>query len=56
MLYTLFFADEVRDAKEIGTPTAEVRDAEMRLAKRLVDELRIDEFDPIKTVVVPFAT
>ena len=48
VLHTLFFADEVRDAKEIGTPTAEVRDAELRLAKRLVDELRVDEFDPMK--------
>ena len=48
MLHTLFFADEVRDSKEIGTPKAEVRDAELRLAKRLVDELRVDEFDPTK--------
>jgi DNA end-binding protein Ku len=48
VLHTLFFADEVRDAKEIGTPKAEVRDAEMRLAKRLVDELRVEEFDPTK--------
>jgi DNA end-binding protein Ku len=48
VLHTLFFADEVRDAKEIGTPTAEVRDAELRLAKRLVDELRVDKFDPMK--------
>jgi len=48
VLHTLFFADEVRDAKEIGSPNAEVRDAELRLAKRLVDELRVDEFDPTK--------
>jgi non-homologous end joining protein Ku len=25
-----------------------VREAELRLAKRLVDELRVDEFDPMK--------
>jgi DNA end-binding protein Ku len=48
VLHTLFFADEVRDSKEIGTPKAEVRDAELRLAKRLVNELRVDEFDPTK--------
>jgi DNA end-binding protein Ku len=47
VLHTLFFADEVRDAKEIGSPKGEVRDAELRLAKRLVDELR-EEFDPTK--------
>jgi DNA end-binding protein Ku len=39
VLHTLFFADEVRDSKEIETSKAEVRDAELRLAKRLVDEL-----------------
>src|SRR5262245_6686674 len=48
VLHTLFFADEVRDAKEIGSPQAEVRDAELRLAKRLVDELRVEDFDPTK--------
>jgi DNA end-binding protein Ku len=48
VLHTRFFADEVRDAKEIGTPTAEVRDAELRLAKRLIDELRVNEFNPMK--------
>jgi DNA end-binding protein Ku len=45
---SLFFADELRDAKEIKPPKAEVRDAELRLAKRLVDELRVDDFDPTK--------
>jgi len=48
VLHTLFFADEVRDAKEIGATTAEVRDGELRLAKRLVEELRVDDFDPSK--------
>jgi DNA end-binding protein Ku len=48
VLHTLFFADEVRDAKEIGRPEADVREAELRLAKRLVEELRVDEFDPMK--------
>ena len=38
----------MRDSKEIGASKAEVRDAELRLAKRLVDELRVDEFDPTK--------
>jgi DNA end-binding protein Ku len=48
VLHTLYFADEVRDAKEIGATTGEVRDAELRLAKRLVEELRVDDFDPSK--------
>jgi DNA end-binding protein Ku len=48
VLHTLFFGDEVRDAKELGTRKAEVRDAELRLAKHLVDELRADEFDPAR--------
>jgi DNA end-binding protein Ku len=48
VLHTLFFADEVRDAKEVGPPAAEVREAELRLAKRLVEDLRVDEFDPMK--------
>jgi DNA end-binding protein Ku len=48
VLHTLLFADEVRDAKEIGRPEAEVREAELRLAKRLVDELRVEDFDPTK--------
>jgi DNA end-binding protein Ku len=48
VLHTLFFADEVRDAKEIGATTAEVRDGELRLAKRLVEELRAEDFDPAK--------
>ena len=48
VLHTLFFADEVRDATEIGAPAAEVREAELRLAKRLVEELRVEDFDPSK--------
>jgi DNA end-binding protein Ku len=50
VLHTLFFADEVRDVKEIGTTSADVREAEIRLAKRLVEELRVDDFDPTKHV------
>jgi DNA end-binding protein Ku len=48
VLHTLFFADEVRDVKEIGTTEADVREGELRLAKRLVEELRVDDFDPAK--------
>jgi hypothetical protein len=33
--------DKVRNAMELGTHKPEVRDAELRLAKRLVDELDV---------------
>jgi DNA end-binding protein Ku len=48
VLHTLYFADEVRDPNDIGLPRGEVREGELRLAKRLVEELRSDEFDPTR--------
>jgi DNA end-binding protein Ku len=48
VLHTLFFADEVRDIDEIGAPRGAVRGTELRLAKRLIEELRVEDFDPAK--------
>jgi DNA end-binding protein Ku len=47
MLHTMYFADEVRDFGEIEKgQTAKVKDGEIELAVRLVDELSHDEFTP----------
>jgi len=49
VLHTAFFADEVRDPREVdqgGTVT--VRDAEMALARKLIDELAAERFEPEK--------
>jgi DNA end-binding protein Ku len=47
MLHTMYFADEVRDFGEIEKGgTAKVREGEVDLAVRLVDELSHDEFVP----------
>jgi DNA end-binding protein Ku len=47
MLHTMYFADEVRDFGEIEKgQTAKIKDGELELAVRLVDELSHDEFAP----------
>ena len=47
MLHTMYFADEVRDFGEIEKgETAKIRDGEIDLAVRLVDELTHEEFAP----------
>jgi DNA end-binding protein Ku len=47
MLHTMYFADEVRDFGEIEKgQSAKVKDGEIELAVRLVDELSHDEFTP----------
>ena len=47
MLHTMYFADEVRDFGEIEKgQTAKIRDGELDLAVRLVDELSHEEFAP----------
>jgi DNA end-binding protein Ku len=49
MLHTVYYADEVRPVEEIDRATDEpVREAELALAKRLIDELTHDKFDPSK--------
>ena len=47
MLHTMYFADEVRDIGEIdAAQTAKIRDGELDLAVRLIDDLTHEEFAP----------
>ena len=47
MLHTMYFADEVRDFGEIEKgKSVKLRDGELQLATRLIDELSHDEFKP----------
>jgi DNA end-binding protein Ku len=49
MLHTMYYADEIRDAGEISRGEAGVvKPAELRLARRLVDELARPRFEPAK--------
>lgn len=49
MLHTMYFADEVRDFGEIDKgKNVTVKAGELDLAKRLIDELANDEFQPEK--------
>lgn len=49
MLQTLYYAEEVRSFAEIGRGVEEpVKDAELKLAKRLIDDLAVKKFDPSK--------
>jgi DNA end-binding protein Ku len=49
MLHTVYYADEVRPAEDVDQAENEpVREAELTLAKRLIDELTGKEFDPSK--------
>jgi len=42
----LLYAGEVRSMKEIEIPETEVKDAELKLAKQLIDAQASDAFDP----------
>lgn len=46
VMQTLLYADEVRSFSEIPVPTAEVKEAEVKLAKQLVEQIGADTFDP----------
>jgi DNA end-binding protein Ku len=47
MLHTMYFADEVRDFGEIDKgESAKIRDGEVELASRLIEELSHEEFKP----------
>jgi DNA end-binding protein Ku len=47
MLHTMYFADEVRDFGEIGKgESASVKDNELGLAERLIEDLAHEEFKP----------
>jgi DNA end-binding protein Ku len=42
----LHFAADVRPATEVEVPKAEVKPAEMKLARQLIDQQTADKFDP----------
>jgi DNA end-binding protein Ku len=46
VMQTLLYADEVRSFSEIPIPEAEVREAEVNLAKQLVDQIGSETFNP----------
>jgi DNA end-binding protein Ku len=46
IMQTLLYADEVRAFSEIPIPDAEVREAEVKLAKQLVDQIGSETFNP----------
>jgi DNA end-binding protein Ku len=46
IMQTLLYADEVRSFSEIPIPDAEVREAELTLAKQLVDQIASETYDP----------
>jgi len=49
MLHTIYYADEVRPAEDVDQATHEpAKEAELTLAKRLIEELTQKSFDPSK--------
>lgn len=48
ILHTLFFADEVRTLHDITAGRQKVDASQVRLARKLVEELRTERFDPNK--------
>jgi DNA end-binding protein Ku len=46
MLHVMYFADEIRNFAEIDKGSAKVKDSELELARRLIEELSTDEFQP----------
>jgi DNA end-binding protein Ku len=42
----LLYAEEVRSIKEVEIPETEVKDAELKLARQLIDAQTSDKFDP----------
>jgi DNA end-binding protein Ku len=49
MMHTVYYSDEVRPAEDVDQAQSEpVREAELTLAKRLIEELTQKEFDPSK--------
>jgi DNA end-binding protein Ku len=49
MLHTVYYSDEVRPAEDVDQANNEpVKEAELTLAKRLIDELTQKQFDPAK--------
>jgi DNA end-binding protein Ku len=48
ILQELLYADEVRAISEVPLPDGEVREAELKLAKQLIDQIATETFDPSK--------
>jgi DNA end-binding protein Ku len=48
ILQELLYADEVRSISEVPLPEGEVRDAELKLAKQLIDQIASETFEPSK--------
>ena len=46
VMQQLLYADEVRSIREIEIPETEVKDAELKLAKQLIDAQTSESFDP----------
>lgn len=46
MLHIMYFADEIRNFGEIDKGSAALKENELGLATRLIDELSVDEFKP----------
>jgi len=46
ILQELLYADEVRPMAEVPLPDGEVREAELKLAKQLIDQIAKDTFEP----------
>jgi DNA end-binding protein Ku len=47
-LNALYYADEVRDVREIDAPKGQIRDGELKLAQQLLENLSSDKWDPEK--------
>jgi len=48
MMQQLFHADEVREVSEVPAPSRQNREAEVKLAKQLIDQITEDTFRPEK--------
>lgn len=46
VMQQLLYANEVRSIKDIDIPTMDVRDAELKLARQLIEQQSNDKFDP----------
>jgi len=46
VLQQLLYSDEVRPVSEVPLPDGEVREAELKLAKQLIDQIASETFDP----------
>jgi DNA end-binding protein Ku len=46
ILQELLYADEVRPLSEVPLPDGEAREAELKLAKQLIDQITAETFDP----------